>query len=91
MTKQKAPTEKVHPVNLKEQNARHTFTITFRDTGHFYRVVNWMNSQVGKGGDKWTVQGRVLKTLKQQKTVTSKVYVFVENFDESAASFLSLV
>jgi hypothetical protein len=91
MTKQKAPKEKVDPVNLKEQNARHTFTLTFRDLPHFYRVINWMNSQVGKGEDKWTVKGRVKKVLVQQKTVTTKVYVFIDGFDPSNALFLSLI
>lgn len=91
MTKQTAPTPKVQPTNLKEQNARHTFMLTFRDQPHFYRVVNWMNAQVGKGSDKWTTQGRILKTLKQQKAVTAKVYVFIDGFDPASALFLSLI
>lgn len=88
MTKQTAP---VQPVNLKEQNARHTFTLNFRDTEHFYKVVNWMNLHVGKGSDKWTTQGRVKKHLMSGKSYSTKVYVFVDQFDESSILFLSLI
>ena len=91
MTKQKAPKEKVQPVNKKEQDARHTFTLTFRDRDHFYKVVNWMNAHVGKGQDKWTTQGRPLRTIKTGKAMTTKVYVFVDNFDPSSTLYLSLV
>jgi len=79
------------PVNLKEQNAAHSFRLTIRDREHFYRVVKWMNENVGKGSDKWTVEGRVLKSLKQGKSVDRKVYVYRQDFDESSALFLSLI
>lgn len=91
MTKNKAPAPKVQPVNLKEQNARHTFSLTFRDTEHFYRVVNWLNQAVGKGTEKWTCQGHILRHLKTGKPHTSKVYVFVEDFDPASSVYLSLV
>ena len=79
------------PVNLKEQNAAHSFRLTIRDREHFYRVVKWMNENVGKGADKWTVEGRVLKSLKQGKSVDRKIYVYRQDFDESSALFLSLI
>ena len=79
------------PVNLKEQNATHSFRLTIRDREHFYRVVKWMNENVGKGSDKWTVEGRVLKSVKQGKAVDRKIYVYREDFDESSALFLSLI
>jgi hypothetical protein len=79
------------PVNLKEQNATHSFRLTIRDREHFYRVIKWMNENVGKGADKWTIEGRVLKSLKQGKAVDRKIYVFREDFDESSALFLSLI
>ncbi len=92
MTKQKTPKEAITPVNLKEQNACHTFTLTFRDREHFYRVVKWMNDAAGKGKDKWTTQGRVLKPLTSTgKPVTTKIYVFVESFDPQSSLYLSLV
>lgn len=89
MTKQATP--KVTPVNLKEQNAIHTFRVTIRDTAHFYRIVDWLNKNVGKGEDKWTMEGRILKILKQGKTVSPKVYIFKPDFDVEASVYLSLL
>ncbi len=87
----KATSTSTTPVNLKEQNAAHSFRLTIRDREHFYRVVKWMNENVGKGSDKWTVEGRVLKSLKQGKAVDRKIYVYREDFDEGSALFLSLI
>lgn len=89
MIKQATPKEQ--PVNLKEQNAAHTFRVTIRDRDHFYKIVNWLNTNVGKGTDKWTMEGRVLRNLKAGKTVSPKVYIFKEDFDESATLYLSLL
>lgn len=89
MTKQTTPENK--PVNLKEQNAAHTFCVNIRDRDHFYRIVNWLNSNVGKGKGMWTMEGRVLKTLKQGKTVSPKVYIFRQDFDPQSALYLSLI
>jgi hypothetical protein len=89
MNKQKAPS--VPPVNLKEKNAAHTFRVTIRDREHFYKLVNWLNTNVGKGQDKWTMEGRVLKTLKNGKTISPKVYIFREDFDPSSSLYLSLL
>jgi hypothetical protein len=87
----KATSKSTPPVNLKEQNAAHSFRLTIRDREHFYRVVKWMNENVGKGSDKWTVEGRVLKSLKQGKAVDRKIYVYRQDFDEGSALFLSLI
>lgn len=89
MNKQKALS--VPPVNLKEKNAAHTFRVTIRDREHFYKLVNWLNTNVGKGQDKWTMEGRVLKTLKNGKTISPKVYIFREDFDPSSSLYLSLL
>ena len=88
MNKQKTPKE---PVNLKEQNAAHSFRVTIRDRDHFYRLVGWLNTNVGKGQDKWTMEGRVLKTLKMGKTVSPKIYIFRQDFDLAASLYLSLL
>lgn len=79
------------PVNLKEQNAAHIFRVTIRDREHFYKLVNWLNVHVGKGEDKWTMEGRVLKTIKLGKTVSPKIYVFKEDFDPASSLYLSLL
>ena len=77
--------------NLKEQNASHTFQVTIRDREHFYKIVNWLNKNVGKGEDKWTMEGRPLKTLKLGKTVSPKVYIFEEAFDKESSLYLTLL
>ena len=64
MTKQ--TTSKTPPVNLKEQNASHTFRVTIRDREHFYKIVKWLNENVGKGTEFWTMEGRVLKSLSEK-------------------------
>ena len=84
-------TEKSVPVNLKEQNAVHTFRVIIRDREHFYRLVKWLNDNVGKGQDKWTMEGRVLKNIKQGKSVNPKIYIFKPDFDSASALFLSLI
>lgn len=89
MNKQVTP--KVVPTNLKEQNAAHTFRVTIRDRDHFYKLVKWLNDNVGKGEDKWTMEGRILKTLKQGKPVSPKIYVFKADFDVSSSLYLSLL
>lgn len=78
-------------VNLKEQNAAHTFRVTIRDRDHFYKLIKWLNENVGKGQENWTMEGRVLKTLKTGKSVTPKIYIFREDFDASASLYLSLL
>lgn len=89
MDKQKSP--KVAPENLKEKNAAHTFRVTIRDTDHFYKLVNWLNINIGKGNDKWTMEGRVLKSLKAGKSINRKVYIFREDFDPASSLYLSLL
>ena len=84
-------TTKEVPVNLKEKNAAHTFRVTIRDREHFYKIVNWLNTNVGKGSDKWTMEGRVLKQLKNGKSVSPKIYVFKEDFAEDNSLYLSLL
>jgi len=89
MTKQKSTAGA--PVNLKAKNALHTFRVTIRDEVHFYKLVAWLNTNVGKGEDKWTFEGKVLKFLKQGKTVSPLVYIFKEGFDESSSMYLTLL
>jgi len=76
---------------MKEKNASHTFRVTIRDQPHFYKIVNWLNTNVGKGEDKWTMEGRVLRILKQGKTVSPNIYIYRVDFEESNALYLSLL
>lgn len=85
--KSNGPTE-----NFKEKNASHIFNMTFRNIDHFYKVVNWLNTNVGKGKDKWTIEGRVLRQLKQSTNpVTRKVYIYVKDFDSQSSLYLNLI
>lgn len=79
------------PENLKEKTASYAFRITIRDRAHFYRLVKWLNENVGRGTDKWTMDGRVLRALKAGRTANPKIYIFREDFDESASLYLSLL
>lgn len=79
------------PVNLKEKNAVHSFRVTIRDREHFYKIVGWLNTNVGHGENNWTMEGRVLKSLKQGKTVSPKIYIFKIDFDPSSSLYLSLL
>lgn len=81
---------KTATINLKEQNAIYTFKITIRDRTHFYSVVKWLNTHVGKGSDKWTMQGRVLRSLGNGE-VTTTVYIFVQEFDIESSLYLNLL
>lgn len=87
MTKQ----ETKEPVNLKEINAVHSFRVTIRDREHFYKIVKWLNDNVGKGTDKWTMEGRVLRTLNKGNTISPKVYIFKPDFDTSSVLYLNLI
>ena len=79
------------PTNLKELNAVHSFRVTIRDREHFYKIVKWLNENVGKGADKWTMEGRVLKTINRGKTVSPKVYIFRTDFDPTSVLYLNLI
>lgn len=83
--------EVTSPVNLKAQNATHSFRLTIRDKEHFYRIVKWLNENVGKGSDKWTMEGKVLRRLTRGATVSPLVYIFKQDFDTSSALFLNLI
>jgi hypothetical protein len=78
-------------VNLKEQNAAQSFDVTIRDREHFYKITKWLNTNVGTGKENWTIQGRVLRSLKEGKSVTRKVYIFRPDLDEESSLYLSLL
>lgn len=81
----------IQPSQNKEENATHVFRLTVRDRDHFYKIVNWLNDNVGRGKTMWTMEGRVLRGLKDGKSVTRKVFVYVDDFDISSAMYLNLL
>lgn len=87
----KAHMDKPSLVNRREQTATHTFSVTMRDRDHFYKVVSWLNKNVGKGSQYWTMGGSILRHIKAGRTVTTTVYIFTEDFPEDSALYLSLL
>lgn len=87
----KQTTPKTPPINLKEQNAAHSFRINIRDREQFYRIINWLNTNVGKGESNWTMEGKVLRILNQGKAANPKIYIFKEEFDSESSLYLSLL
>jgi len=79
------------PPNLKEQNACYSFRVTVRDREHFYKLVNWLNTHVGFGKENWSMQGNVLKNLNSGKSISRKIYIFNESFDQETSLYLSLL
>jgi hypothetical protein len=79
------------PKNLKEEKATYSFRVTIRDREHFYKIVTWLNTYVGRGESNWTMEGHVLKVLKQGKMANPKIYIFRDDFDTSASIYLSLL
>lgn len=67
------------------------FKIEFRDRIHFYKVIKWLNMNVGHGAKCWTMHGRVLKYLREGDSRLVTVIVFEEGFAEENALFLSLI
>lgn len=90
MTTQKQEVAPI-PVNLKQKNASHSFRIIVRDRVHFYKVVKWLNENVGKGQDHWTMGGRVLRQLAKGISVDTMIYIFHEDFEKESALYLSLI
>lgn len=79
------------PVNLKEINATFTFSIVFRDMEHFKRVISYLNSNVGRGKNLWTTDGRIQRFLRRGLSIKRNIYIFKKDFDESIAVYISLL
>ena len=69
------------------------FKVTFRNVEHFYKVVTWLNKNVGRGKDNWTIPGRVKRSLERnRKPVIKNIHVFKEGFDaQETAMYLNLL
>ena len=77
--------------SIKANKSKYTFKLAIRDRPHFYKIVNWLNENVGKGTDFWTMEGRILKKLKSGQTTDTAVYIFIDDFDASSALYLSFI
>ena len=83
--------QKQIPENLKEKRASHSFVVTIRDKSHFNAIVKWMNTNVGRGKERWTAGGRILRQLQAGKKVNATFYVFDPAFDVASALYLNLI
>jgi len=77
--------------NIEEKTIVATIPVTFRDKDHFYKVIRWLNANVGSGTRNWTFSGRVLNQLKRGETVTRDVYVYNVDFDVECTVYLALI
>lgn len=73
-----------------------TIPVTFRDRKHFYAVVGWLNTHIGRGKENWTIHGRPLKTIKKMEQGIQKPCKFnitvknVEALTEEDALYLNM-
>lgn len=73
-----------HPTELK-------FAINFRDKEHFNTIVKWLNTNVGHGKDNWTMDGRILRHLKQGKPIVRNVIIRNPDVAEECSLYLTLL
>ena len=76
--------------NLKEKNAVSKIPLIFRSKDHFYKIVNYLNVEVGKGEQFWTMAGRPLRRLKSFGKAETTLYIYVECSPELGV-YLSLL
>lgn len=77
--------------NVKAKRSLHTFNITVRDKAHFDKLIIWLNQNVGRGANSWSMEGRILKTLKRGKPITTQIYIFNPEIEKDVALFLTLL
>ena len=72
---------------------KNSMKLTFRDKEHFYKIVHWLNTNVGKGKESWTIHGKVLKHLRNNnKPVSRSVLIHKGEVDiEEAQLYLTLI
>ena len=78
------------PENMKEKNARAKIPLSFRSKDHFYKIVNYLNTELGKGEQFWTMAGRPLRRIKATGHAESVVYIYVDHPPEFGV-YLSLL
>jgi hypothetical protein len=79
------------PVSKFEELALYSFTLTIRDRTHFYKITEWMNSNIGISEKNWAMAGRPLKQIKKGLSPTIRVYIMNNKADENDLSYLKLL
>jgi hypothetical protein len=78
--------------DIVTDTAKFSFELKIRDRAHFYKIVNWLNNNLGKGKNVWTMDGRILRSLRNGQEKKTKVSIFNTEVDTSStALFLSLL
>lgn len=67
------------------------FKITIRDEPHFYSIVRWLDLNVGHGIKYWTMEGKVLRKLKDGKTATPIIHIINPSVETDISTFLNLL
>jgi len=80
----------MEPFNPKEIGAKVVFKVLIRDRTHFYKIVHWLNDNVGEGSENWRMEGRPLRNL-IEGPITRHVYIYVDGFDSSCSMYLNLI
>lgn len=78
-------------VTVEKDSDLMKINIAFRDRDHFYKVVKWLNTNVGHGKDNWTIDGRILRLLKRSQVVNRAVIIRSPSFQKDDALYLSLL
>jgi len=64
--------------------ARNTVSVTFRDRSQFYRIIKWLNSNIGHGKDNWSMTSGILKKITRGTTVNATISIYNERYDSEA-------
>lgn len=78
-------------ISAARQENSFSCTLTIRDRMHFKKVINWLNSNIGKGKEHWTCTGKVLRKLRYGKPVTTQFHFANEEASKQVASFVALL
>lgn len=75
----KVPVNPVRKNKVRGGDLDKSFSIVIRNREHFYVVVKWLDENIGRG--KWKINGKVLKFLKQGKSISRTVKFTSDEYD----------
>ena len=47
----------MNKISKRSESAVYSFRISFRDKEHFYKIIHWLNQNLGKGRQYWELSG----------------------------------
>ena len=66
------------PIGSNSERAVHSFGMLFQSTSQFYKVVNFLNKNVGYGRENWTTSDQPKKKIKRDGNANVRIYIFKE-------------